>query len=180
MQYIIRRYEQGEDAEEAEKVFRKMSEEDKLALQTFTIDGMKREIDLIRSRRKKKGDFEYEVQWKNLPSIKYNKWYKREVCACSARYRCMRAVWTVRDLGRVCWSTSRARALLVIVTTRRMLHVCFGLHRLTCAAGPLLLSPLLSTAPSCSDRGQDRLRKVSKPVRISALLLPATAAAHMR
>lgn len=36
-------------------------------------------MDEIKSRRKKKGDFQYEVSWKNLPSIKYNKWFTREV-----------------------------------------------------------------------------------------------------
>lgn len=121
-------------------MFRKMSEEDKLALQTFTIDGMKREIDLIRSRRKKKGDFEYEVQWKNLPSIKYNKWYKREVRTCSARYCFMRAVSSIRVYGVLgIWA---ACAGLVITCFDLLCHChhaaralfVFGLRRMTCAA----------------------------------------------
>lgn len=61
------------------QVFRKMSDEEKKALQTFVIDGMPRQVDEIKSRRKKKGDFQYEVSWRNLPSIKYNKWFGREV-----------------------------------------------------------------------------------------------------
>jgi hypothetical protein len=61
------------------QVFRKMTDEEKKALQTFVIDGMPRQVDEIKSRRKKKGDFQYEVSWKNLPSIKYNKWINREV-----------------------------------------------------------------------------------------------------
>ena len=64
------------------QVFRKMSDEEKKALQTFVIDGMPRVVDEIKSRRKKKGDFQYEVSWKNLPSIKYNKWFMREVRPC--------------------------------------------------------------------------------------------------
>jgi hypothetical protein len=66
-----------------------MTEEEKKALQVFVIDGMPREVDEIKSRRKKKGEFQYEVSWKNLPSIKYNKWFTRDVrapaaCMCSA------------------------------------------------------------------------------------------------
>jgi energy-coupling factor transporter ATP-binding protein EcfA2 len=64
------------------QVFRKMTDEEKKALQTFEIDGMPRQVDEIKSRRKKKGDFQYEVSWKNLPSIKYNKWFMREVRFC--------------------------------------------------------------------------------------------------
>ena len=56
-----------------------MTDEEKKALQTFVIDGMPRTVDEIKSRRKKKGDFQYEVSWRNLPSIKYNKWFMREV-----------------------------------------------------------------------------------------------------
>jgi hypothetical protein len=57
-----------------------MTDEEKKALQVFEIDGMPRTVDEIKSRRKKKGDFQYEVSWKGLPSIKYNKWFTREVC----------------------------------------------------------------------------------------------------
>jgi hypothetical protein len=60
-------------------VFRKMTDEEKKELQIFVIDGMPRQVDEFKSRRKKKGDFQYEVSWKNLPSIKYNKWINREV-----------------------------------------------------------------------------------------------------
>lgn len=56
-----------------------MTDEEKKALQVFEIDGMPRQVDEIKSRRKKKGDFQYEVSWKGLPSIKYNKWFTREV-----------------------------------------------------------------------------------------------------
>jgi hypothetical protein len=70
----------GSICEDAIQVFRKMSDEEKQKLQTFVIDGMERRVDEIKSRRKKKGDFQYEVSWKNLPSIKYNKWFTREVC----------------------------------------------------------------------------------------------------
>ena len=64
------------------QVFRKMTDEEKKALQVFEIDGMPRNVDEIKSRRKKKGDFQYEVSWKGLPSIRYNKWFTREVSCC--------------------------------------------------------------------------------------------------
>lgn len=63
------------------QVFRKMTDEEKKRVQTFEIDGMMRTVDEIKSRRKKKGDFQYEISWKGLPSIKYNKWFTREVLA---------------------------------------------------------------------------------------------------
>ena len=59
-------------------MFRKLTEEDRAKMQTFVIDGMERTLGEIKSRRKKKGLFEYEVSWKNLTSIKYNVWFKKE------------------------------------------------------------------------------------------------------
>ena len=78
------------------QVFRKMTDEEKKRVQTFEIDGMMRTVDEIKSRRKKKGDFQYEISWKGLPSIKYNKWFTREVLAlrscchhCCCHHCCM-------------------------------------------------------------------------------------------
>ena len=59
-------------------MFRKLTDEDKEKMQTFVIDNMERRVDEIKSRRKKKGVFEYEISWKNLTSIKYNVWFKRD------------------------------------------------------------------------------------------------------
>ena len=73
-----------------------MTDEEKKALQIFVIDGMPRTVDEIKSRRKKKGDFQYEVSWKNLPSIKYNKWFMREVWS-TPRNRCLIAHTSVAD-----------------------------------------------------------------------------------
>lgn len=73
-----------------------MTDEEKKKVQTFEIDGMMRTVDEIKSRRKKKGDFQYEISWKGLPSIKYNKWFTREVCPQTLAwlvvvYQCLRS-----------------------------------------------------------------------------------------
>ena len=44
---------------------------------TWTFDGQVRRFNSIVGRRKKKKDFEYEVQWAGLTSIKFNRWIPR-------------------------------------------------------------------------------------------------------
>lgn len=61
--YILRRYSGGEDREEAEKVHRKMNEDEwlKIKSQVWMIDGQPRQLDKLVGRRKKKRSYEYEV-----------------------------------------------------------------------------------------------------------------------
>ena len=42
------------------------------------IDGQRRILDKLLGRRKKKKTFEYEVCWKGLSSIEFNRWISRE------------------------------------------------------------------------------------------------------
>ncbi|KIY91340.1 elongation factor EF-3 [Monoraphidium neglectum] len=44
---------------------------------SWTFDGQVRRFNCIVGRRKKKKDFEYEVQWQGLTSIKFNRWIPR-------------------------------------------------------------------------------------------------------
>lgn len=79
-QYIMNRYSAGEDKEEQSKVTRLLSPEEEAAIrdQVFMIDGHPRQLDQIVGRRKKRRSFEYEVSWKGLASLKYNRWFPRE------------------------------------------------------------------------------------------------------
>jgi len=78
--YILRRYCGGEDREESEKVHRKMEGEEweKVRDQIWMIDGQPRQLGVILGRRKKKRSYEYEIQWKGLTSICFNRWITRE------------------------------------------------------------------------------------------------------
>jgi elongation factor 3 len=69
----------GTDREEDSKVDRALEEDDKkrMAEATWVFDGQTRRFNAIVGRRKKKKDFEYEVQWQGLTSIKYNRWIPR-------------------------------------------------------------------------------------------------------
>ncbi|CAI5497356.1 unnamed protein product [Closterium sp. Naga37s-1] len=64
-EYIRWRYAFGEDREEQDKVSRKIKEdEEKKMAEKVVIDGTKRIVDCLLSRRKLKKGYEYEVQWK--------------------------------------------------------------------------------------------------------------------
>lgn len=64
-EYIRWRYAFGEDREQADKVSRKLKEEEEKKLaEKVVIDGTKRVVDCLLSRRKLKKGYEYEVQWK--------------------------------------------------------------------------------------------------------------------
>jgi len=77
-EYIRWRYENGEDRELAAKVTRQLSEEDeKKFYQIIVIDGEKRKMKNIVSRRKAKRSFEYEVEWQGK-TWEDNSWLSRE------------------------------------------------------------------------------------------------------
>lgn len=80
LKYMFKRFGRGEDTEEASKVDRQDEEEDKkkMADAVWMFDGHPRRFGLIVGRRKKKKDFEYEVQWQGLSSIKFNRWIPRD------------------------------------------------------------------------------------------------------
>ncbi|KAI8468023.1 MAG: elongation factor EF-3 [Monoraphidium minutum] len=77
--YMFYRYGIGSDREEESKVDRALEEEDKkrMAEATWNFDNQVRRFHEIVGRRKKKKDYEYEVQWQGLPSIKFNRWIPR-------------------------------------------------------------------------------------------------------
>jgi len=67
-QYIQWRYAAGEDREGIEKATRQVSEEEKKTLESkVAIDGDKRQVEALVARRKLKGVYQYEVQWKGAP-----------------------------------------------------------------------------------------------------------------
>ena len=67
-QYIQWRYAAGEDREGIEKASRKIDDDEKEQLQAkVAVDGDKRQIEALVARRKLKGVYQYEVQWKGAP-----------------------------------------------------------------------------------------------------------------
>merc|ERR1719181_1368597 len=67
-QYIQWRYAAGEDREGIEKITRKVDDDEKEKLQSkVAIDGDKRQVEALVARRKLKGIYQYEVQWKGAP-----------------------------------------------------------------------------------------------------------------
>eukprot|EP01111_Echinosteliopsis_oligospora_P009721 TRINITY_DN28_c0_g1_i8.p1 TRINITY_DN28_c0_g1~~TRINITY_DN28_c0_g1_i8.p1 ORF type:complete len:1060 (+),score=291.53 TRINITY_DN28_c0_g1_i8:96-3275(+) len=77
-EYIRWRYEHGEDKELAGKITRQLSEEDeKKFYQIIVIDGEKRKMKNIVSRRKAKRSFEYEIEWQGK-TWEDNSWLSRE------------------------------------------------------------------------------------------------------
>lgn len=77
-EYIRWRYATGEDREAEEKVTRKVSEEERQALEAKLIyNGVKRQFESIIARRKLKKSYEYEVRWKDM-SEDNNSWIERE------------------------------------------------------------------------------------------------------
>ena len=77
-EYIRWRYATGEDREAEDKVTRKISDEERAALEAkLMYGGVKRQFEAIMTRRKLKKSYEYEVSWKDLSSDN-NSWIERE------------------------------------------------------------------------------------------------------
>jgi elongation factor 3 len=77
-EYIRWRYATGEDREAEDKVTRKISDEERAALEAkLMYGGVKRQFEAIQTRRKLKKSYEYEVSWKDL-SEDNNSWIERE------------------------------------------------------------------------------------------------------
>jgi len=77
-QYVQWRFQNGTDKELLAKASRQMTDEEKAQMKkSVNWEGEKRQIETIRSRRKMKKTFEYEVEWKNMSSDE-NSWLPRE------------------------------------------------------------------------------------------------------
>jgi elongation factor 3 len=77
---MLWRYQTGEDLEELSKSNRVISSEEKKRMQDGSlvlVEGQKRYIDEIITRRKLKQSYEYEVSFKNLSSSE-NIWMARD------------------------------------------------------------------------------------------------------
>ncbi|KAJ2962338.1 hypothetical protein NQZ79_g2466 [Umbelopsis isabellina] len=77
-EYLIWRYQGGEDREVLEKETRIWTDEEREQMEKhITIDGSSRQIECILGRSKLKKTFQYEIKWKNLRH-KFNTWIARE------------------------------------------------------------------------------------------------------
>lgn len=77
-QYIQWRYQYGEDKEDAQKVHKQYTpEEKKLMAKPIVIEGEKRVVESLEARRKLKKSYEYEVKWVNKP-YEDNTWLPRD------------------------------------------------------------------------------------------------------
>jgi elongation factor 3 len=77
-QYIQWRYQYGEDKEDAQKVYKQYTDEEKkLMAKPIVIEGEKRVVESLESRRKLKKSYEYEVKWVNKP-YEMNTWLPRD------------------------------------------------------------------------------------------------------
>jgi len=80
LEYMLWRYQTGEDIEEMGKVHRQITAEDEKKMKeggTVVVEGVKRLIDEIVARKKLKQSYEYEVSFKNLSSSE-NIWLPRD------------------------------------------------------------------------------------------------------
>ncbi|GAC75832.1 protein containing adaptin N-terminal region [Moesziomyces antarcticus T-34] len=80
LDYMLWRYQTGEDLEEHMKANRELSEEEKLAMkqgEVYVVEGVKRLIEDIVARKKLKNSFQYEVSFKNMSSAD-NVWIPRD------------------------------------------------------------------------------------------------------
>ena len=80
LEYMLWRYQTGEDLEEMHKANRVMTEEEKKKMAegaTFMKEGVKRIIDEIVARKKLKQSYEYEVSFKGMSSAE-NVWISRD------------------------------------------------------------------------------------------------------
>ena len=80
LEYMLWRYQTGEDLEEMNKANRVMTEEEKKKMAegaTFVKEGVKRIIDELVARKKLKQSYEYEVSFKGMSSAE-NVWLSRD------------------------------------------------------------------------------------------------------
>ena len=80
LEYMLWRYQTGEDLEEMMKANRQISEEEQQKMKeggVVVVEGQKRLIDEIITRKKLKQSYEYEVSFKNLSSSE-NIWMPRD------------------------------------------------------------------------------------------------------
>jgi len=78
-EYVQWRYQNGTDKELMMKASRQLTEEDKKQMEkVVTFDGLKRQIKELRSRRKVKKTFEYEVEWVKMDSDEELPWIMRD------------------------------------------------------------------------------------------------------
>lgn len=71
-EYIRWRYATGEDREAEDKVYRKLTDEEKALLEDkLIVRGVKRQFEKIIGRKKSKKSYEYEIEWKNEPETSY-------------------------------------------------------------------------------------------------------------
>ncbi|EKC98306.1 elongation factor 3 [Trichosporon asahii var. asahii CBS 8904] len=80
LEYMLWRYQTGEDLEELNKATRVMTEEEKAKMAqgaTVVKEGVKRTIDELVARKKLKQSYEYEVSFKGLSSAE-NMWMSRD------------------------------------------------------------------------------------------------------
>ncbi|CAE6441985.1 unnamed protein product [Rhizoctonia solani] len=80
LEYMLWRYQTGEDMEEMNKVSRQITEEEEKKMKeggVVVIEGVKRLIDEIVARKKLKQSYEYEISFKNMSSTE-NIWLPRD------------------------------------------------------------------------------------------------------
>ncbi|KAF7965301.1 hypothetical protein HWV62_44528 [Athelia sp. TMB] len=80
LEYMLWRYQTGEDLEEMMKASRQITDEEAQKMKdgaTVVVEGVKRIIDEITARKKLKQSYEYEVSFKNLSSSE-NIWLPRD------------------------------------------------------------------------------------------------------
>ncbi|KAH7318801.1 P-loop containing nucleoside triphosphate hydrolase protein [Rhizoctonia solani] len=80
LEYMLWRYQTGEDMEEMNKVTRQITEEEEKKMKeggVVVVEGVKRLIDEIVSRKKLKQSYEYEISFKNMSSTE-NIWLPRD------------------------------------------------------------------------------------------------------
>jgi len=78
-EYVQWRYQNGTDKELMMKASRQLTEEDKKQMEkVVTFDGLKRQIKELRSRRKVKKTFEYEVEWVKMEHDEELPWIMRD------------------------------------------------------------------------------------------------------
>jgi elongation factor 3 len=80
LEYMLWRYQTGEDLEEMMKGGRQISEEEQQKMKEggiFVIEGAKRILDEILNRKKLKQSYEYEISFKALSSTE-NIWVSRD------------------------------------------------------------------------------------------------------
>jgi len=78
-EYVQWRYQNGNDKELMMKASRQLTDEDKKQMEKqVSFDGLKRQIKELRSRRKVKKTFEYEVEWVKMDSDEELPWIMRD------------------------------------------------------------------------------------------------------